>query len=102
MVKMACRITINGILSVLTVHVHAHQEYMGGDEFANLIVHDHTILKSTVSSDASYLVANERFCVPLRLGANWGYWPSLRPGRMSPSQATHVSHLDGVFCLPLA
>jgi hypothetical protein len=33
------------------------------------------------------------------------YWPSdsvLRPGRSSPSQATHFSHLDGVFCLPLA
>jgi hypothetical protein len=42
------------------------------------------------------------FCVPLQLGANWGYWPSLRPGRRSPSQASHVSHLDGVFDLPLA
>jgi hypothetical protein len=48
---------------------------------------------------------NERVCVPLRLGVNWGYWPSdsvFRPGRRSPSQATRVSHLDGVFCLPLA
>jgi hypothetical protein len=39
------------------------------------------------------------------LGANWVYWPSVsdfgQPQRRSPSQATHVSHLDGVFYLLL-
>jgi hypothetical protein len=47
----------------------------------------------------------ERFCVPLRLGANWGYRPSdsvFDQGGGVHSQATHVSHLDGVSCLPLA
>jgi hypothetical protein len=39
------------------------------------------------------------------LGANWVYWPSGsdfgQAQRRSPSQATHVSHLDGVFYLLL-
>jgi hypothetical protein len=47
----------------------------------------------------------ERFCVPLRLGINWGYWPSNsvfdQGGGVHPN-LLNVSHLDGVFCLPLA
>jgi hypothetical protein len=39
------------------------------------------------------------------LGANWVYWPSGydfgQAQRKSPSQATHDSHLDGVFYLLL-
>jgi hypothetical protein len=38
-------------------------------------------------------------------GANWVYCPSGsdfgQAQRRSPSQATHASHLDGVFCLLL-
>jgi hypothetical protein len=37
------------------------------------------------------------------LGANWVYWLSgsdfVQAQRRSPSQATHVSHLDGVIYL---
>ena len=43
-------------------------------------------------------------CVLPWLGAKWVSWPSdldFRPGRRSPSQVTHVPHLDVVFYLTL-
>jgi hypothetical protein len=48
----------------------------------------------------------EHFCVPLRLGANWGYIGLVTPSstREEESITNYVcfSLQDGVFCLPLA